>query len=354
MAHENPLVEAINNEVQHGSGSPTPTFTLEAQRKYNAFNAGIVKRSALEFIKDGPSYFKPKSPETVGIVGVPFYTSFKSQSVSELHKARAKAAVQQMGPYKPPSEFSFRQEDTAGSPSRGPSLTPKAAQLQKELDTLQAQMNPTMKSTQKYALKQKIAKTKAALVREKAEFSCQFAVESNQTLKKKTAVNQEGLFDDTALGAGDRVLVHFPGHTECWQGPFVVVKRINATLFTVRSDEFGEMDVDVARLQDMRLGQPPPPKPGADKGHFVRNVGRTTVKDVVLDLAKAAGAERTPYMPPSSYEYVEYDSERAIQQRRQKSSGQAASKQLDPLPIELEREARRARFNETKRKATSL
>ena len=371
-AQENPQEDAINKEVRHGGTSANnwdaaaaPTFTLEAQRKYNAFNAGIVKRSALEFVKEGPTYFRPKSPEKSGIAGVPFYTSFKPQSAWELQKARARAAVDQMGDYKPPSQFDFRQAAADAAPvTKHLHVTPAAAVLERELGELQAELKPTLTSTQKHGLRQRIAKKKAALAKERADFSCAFGTESVQTLKKKIAVNQEGLFDEEALEPGDRVLVHFPGTSECWRGPFAVVRRINASLFTVRSDEYGEMDVETPRLQDMRIKAKPPSKNVTDK-HFVRNVGRSTAKDAVIELAKANNTARDPCAPPSAYEFVQYDTEEVAAMKRlgkpqTQTPGRSSSarkqpvQHLEPQPAEEEAEARRRRFTETQRKATAV
>eukprot|EP00750_Incisomonas_marina_P004342 INCI13462.10.p2 GENE.INCI13462.10~~INCI13462.10.p2 ORF type:complete len:453 (-),score=99.11 INCI13462.10:1934-3214(-) len=338
------------------SSAPTPVFTLEAQRKFNAFNAGLVHRSALEVRREPPAYFKPKAPEKPGIVGVPFYTSFKAQSVSELQKERAKAAVQQMGDYHPPSQFNYRasSEELGNKARGGRQPTARAVQLEQQLRALEEELQQkaaTLSATQRYGLKQRVAKTRAALVRESADFSCSFGTESIQALRRKTAVNQEGLFDEAALEPGDRVLVHFPGTSECWRGPFVVVRRINASLFTVRDEagDAGQLDVETSRLQDMRIRAKPPSAQVTDK-HFVRNVGRATARDAVLELARNNNAGRDPYQPPSSYEYVEYEPEQTIRERRDRARGRGASPLLDPLPAEKEAEARRARFNETQRK----
>jgi hypothetical protein len=381
-AQENPLEDAINKEVRHGSSTTNngdaaaaPTFTLEAQRKYNAFNAGIVKRSALEFVKEGPTYFRPKSPEKPGIAGVPFFTSFKPQSAWELQKARARAAVDQMGDYKPPSHFDFRQAAADAAPAfKHLHVTPAAAVLERELGELRGQLKGNLTSTQKHALRQRIAKKQAALAKERADFSCAFGTESLQTLKKKIAVNQEGLFDEESLEPGDTVLVHFPGTSECWRGPFVVVRRINASLFTLRSDEYGEMDAETSRLQDMRIKAKPPSKNVTDK-HFVRNVGRSTAKDAVIELAKANNAARDPYAPPSAYEFVQYDTEEVAAKKRlgqtqgespggrsssapgsgsMKRQQQQPAQHLEPQPAEEEAEERRRRFTETQRKATTV
>ena len=285
----NPLVDSINKEVGVVSGKPsevTPVFTLEAQRKFNAFNSGLVKRSALEFVREGPTYFQPKGPKQVGHAGVPFLTSFRSKPVSELQRERAKAAVSQMGDYAPPAQFNYRQsaEEIAGVSHS----THRAAKLKKQLATLEAQDAANLSSTQKYALKEKIRKKKAEITREDADFSCQFGLESNQELRRKLAVEQQGLFDDTGLEPGDRVLVHFTRDGECWRGPYEVVRRLNATTFRVKSDQWGTIDVDGHRLQDARVAHEPPPPPL--KKEFVLAVGRTTAKDVVIGLAKAAGA----------------------------------------------------------------
>ena len=346
--NNNLLVDAINKDIHsHDDGAGAPTFTLASQRKFNAFNAGLVKRSALHFAKEPPSYSSPKPPEQVGIAGVPFYTSFKSRSVSELQKERATAAVQQMGSYKPPSEFSFREEQDFTVNRE----TTRADTLRREIQELEARDTSTMSSTQKYGLKQTLKRKKAALVKESADFSCKFGLDSIQALKKKVAINQDGIFDEKTLQPGDQVLVHFPSELECWKGPFTVVNRVNACLFTVRSQEFGQHTVDVARLQDMRMRSKTVP-PTEGKKHFVLNVGRSTAKDVVVGLAKEAGSNRGPYNPPSAYNFVEYESDAAAFQRLNGSTTTKA--ELELTEAEKSAEERRKRFNETKRKAARV
>ena len=347
------------SSVDDVAPTPTLTFTLEAQRQFNAFSAGIVQRSALEFVRETPSYFSPKPPQQPGIAGVPFFTSVKSKTVFELQKGRAKAVVAQMGPYKPPSEFSFREEAPAsGGGVNNVTAQRQAAAIERDIAELQTQLERPLKSTQKYALKQQLAKKKAALLRLKADFNCDFGSESIQELRKKTAINQEGLFDEEALEPGDQVLVHFPGTSECWRGPFSVVRRINASVFTVHSAEYGKMDVETSRLQDMRIRVPPPSANVTDK-HFVRNVGRATAKDAVMALAKANNAARDPYKPPSQYDFVDYDADGVIREKQRRMGettgdgvGSRSRPVLEAQPAEVQAEARRRRFAETQRKQT--
>jgi hypothetical protein len=172
------------------------------------------------------------------------------------------------------------------------------------------------------------------------------------------AAAQEGLFDEEALEPGDSVLVHFPGEVECWRGPFVVMKRINACSFRVRSDQYGEMVVDTARLQELskqqqQQRQKQQQQQQAGKGHFVLNVGRSTAKDVVVALAKEAGSERDPYKSSASHEFVDRESDDAIRRaRRSGGSGGGGSGMLEPQQAEKEADEKRRQLLQTKRKAT--